>query len=81
MRVFSRELVLSMNWVRGINTNIGVVDYIGGSFFFDIYEDNDMVFVDISYSFLLCYNTLINLSSTDKEAYVYWSSDENNFIG
>ena len=43
-------------WVKyelgeGINTNIGVVDYIGGSFFFDKYEDNDMVFADISYSF------------------------------
>lgn len=43
-------------WVKyelgeGINTNIGVVDYIGGSLIFDQYEDNDMVFADISYSF------------------------------
>ena len=43
-------------WVKyeladGINTNIGVVDYIGGAFFFENIKDNDMVFVDISYSF------------------------------
>jgi len=43
-------------WVKyelgeGINTNIGVVDYIGGSLVFDKIKDNDMVFVDISYSF------------------------------
>ncbi|MCW8821353.1 MAG: DUF1302 domain-containing protein [Sulfurovum sp.] len=43
-------------WVKyelgeGINTNIGVVDYIGGSLFFDEYKDNDMIFADISYSF------------------------------
>jgi len=43
-------------WVKyelgeGINTNIGVVDYIGGSLGFDSIKDNDMVFVDISYSF------------------------------
>lgn len=36
---------------EGINTNIGVVDYIGGSLIFDEIKDNDMVFVDISYSF------------------------------
>ncbi len=43
-------------WVKyelgeGINTNLGVVDYIGGSTFFDSVKDNDMVFADISYSF------------------------------
>jgi len=43
-------------WVKyelgeGINTNIGVVDYIGGSLVFDTIKDNDMVFADISYSF------------------------------
>lgn len=36
---------------KGINTNIGVVDYIGGTFISDAYEDNDMIFTDISYSF------------------------------
>jgi hypothetical protein len=36
---------------EGINTNIGVVNYFGGSFIFDEYKDNDMVFADISYSF------------------------------
>jgi len=43
-------------WVKyelgeGINTNIGIVDYIGGSLAFDAYKDNDMMFADISYSF------------------------------
>ena len=43
-------------WVKyelgeGINMNAGVVDYIGGSVFFDTIKDNDMLFVDISYSF------------------------------
>lgn len=43
-------------WIKyelgeGINTNIGIVDYIGGSSFFDEMENNDMVFADISYSF------------------------------
>jgi hypothetical protein len=43
-------------WVKyeladGINMNIGVVDYIGGSAFFDTIKDNDLVFADISYSF------------------------------
>ncbi len=43
-------------WIKyelgeGINTNIGVVDYIGGSLFFDQIQDNDMLFTDISYSF------------------------------
>ncbi|SHO81443.1 hypothetical protein MNB_SV-15-746 [hydrothermal vent metagenome] len=35
----------------GINASFGVVDYIGGSKMFDMIEDNDKVFVDISYSF------------------------------
>jgi len=35
----------------GINANIGVVDYIGGSRLFDGVKDNDMVYADISYSF------------------------------
>ena len=43
-------------WVKyelgeGINMNAGIVDYIGGSVFFDTIKDNDMVFADISYSF------------------------------
>ncbi|MEA2028656.1 MAG: hypothetical protein U9N49_06740 [Campylobacterota bacterium] len=43
-------------WIKydiadGINANIGVVDYIGGSKMFDAIEENDMVFVDVSYSF------------------------------
>ena len=43
-------------WIKyelseGINTNFGVVDYIGGSTFFDSIKDNDMFFVDISYNF------------------------------
>ena len=43
-------------WVKyevrdGVNMNVGVVDYIGGSVLFDAVEENDMVFVDISYSF------------------------------
>ena len=43
-------------WVKydisdGIFANVGVVDYIGGSQKFDFVADNDMVFVDLSYSF------------------------------
>ena len=43
-------------WVKyelgeGINTNIGLVDYIGGSLAFDAIKDNDMIFADISYNF------------------------------
>jgi len=43
-------------WVKyelgeGINTNIGMVDYIGGSLGFDLVKDNDMFFADVSYSF------------------------------
>ena len=43
-------------WIKyelgeGINTNIGAVDYIGGTLSFDAIKDNDMLFVDISYSF------------------------------
>ena len=43
-------------WVKydlldGVNVNVGVVDYIGGSVLFDAIKDNDMVFADISYSF------------------------------
>jgi len=34
-----------------ISTNIGVVDYIGGSKLFDTIKNNDMIFADISYSF------------------------------
>lgn len=36
---------------QGVNTNIGVVDYIGGSILFDTVKNNDMIFADISYSF------------------------------
>ena len=43
-------------WVKyelgeGINTNIGIVDYIGGTLLFDAIKDNDMFFADISYNF------------------------------
>ena len=43
-------------WVKydiadGVSTNVGVVDYIGGSKRTDAISDNDMVFVDLSYSF------------------------------
>jgi len=43
-------------WVKydiadGVYTNIGVVDYIGGSQRFDRVHNSDMVFADISYSF------------------------------
>jgi len=43
-------------WVKyelmdGVNMNVGVVDYIGGSVLFDAIKDDDMVFADISYSF------------------------------
>lgn len=43
-------------WVKyelaeATNLNVGVVDYIGGNVLFDAIADNDMVFVDISYSF------------------------------
>jgi len=43
-------------WVKydisdGIFANIGVVDYIGGSKQFDFVSDNDMVFMDLTYSF------------------------------
>ena len=34
-----------------INANFGVVDYISGDKYFDVISDNDMVFMDISYSF------------------------------
>jgi hypothetical protein len=35
----------------GINASFGVVDYIGGSPMFDMIEDNDKIFMDITYSF------------------------------
>jgi hypothetical protein len=35
----------------GIFANVGVVDYIGGSNRFDAISNNDMVFVDVTYSF------------------------------
>jgi len=43
-------------WVKydladAISTNIGVVDYIGGSKLFDAMKKNDLIFADISYSF------------------------------
>ncbi|NOR54828.1 MAG: DUF1302 family protein [Sulfurovum sp.] len=43
-------------WVKydlldGVNVNVGVVDYIGGSALFDVIKDNDMIFADIAYSF------------------------------
>jgi hypothetical protein len=43
-------------WVKyelaqGVNFNVGLVDYIGGSVLFDSIKKNDMIFTDISYSF------------------------------
>ena len=43
-------------WVKydladGIYTNIGVVDYISGSERFDTVANNDMIFMDVTYSF------------------------------
>jgi len=43
-------------WVKyeldeGLHTNVGVVDYIGGSKFFDVFKNSDMIFADITYSF------------------------------
>jgi hypothetical protein len=43
-------------WVKydiadGIYANIGVVDYMGGSTRFDAVSNNDMAFMDVSYSF------------------------------
>ena len=43
-------------WVKydisdGVNANVGVVDYIGGSKLFDRVHNSDMVFADVSYSF------------------------------
>ena len=43
-------------WVKydiadGIFANVGVVDYIGGSTRFDAVSNNDMAFVDVTYSF------------------------------
>jgi hypothetical protein len=35
----------------GINANFGIVDYISGNKLFDIIDDNDMIFMDLSYSF------------------------------
>ncbi|HIP51077.1 MAG TPA: DUF1302 family protein [Campylobacterales bacterium] len=43
-------------WVKydimdGVYANVGVVDYMGGSSRFDAISDNDMAFVDLTYSF------------------------------
>ena len=43
-------------WVKyelgeAVHTNFGMVDYIGGSKFFNTFENNDMIFADISYNF------------------------------
>ena len=43
-------------WIKyelgdGINATLGLVDYIGGSKFFDTIKDNDMIFTNISYNF------------------------------
>jgi len=35
----------------GVSTNFGIVDYIGGDAMFDVISDNDMIFMDVSYSF------------------------------
>lgn len=42
---------LDYEWADGWNTNLGVIDYIGGSPLFDVVRNNDMIFADISYSF------------------------------
>jgi hypothetical protein len=34
-----------------VSTNVGIIDYIGGSKLFDMVEKNDLVYMDISYSF------------------------------
>jgi len=36
---------------EAVHTNFGMVDYIGGSKFFNTFENNDMIFADISYNF------------------------------
>ncbi len=43
-------------WIKydisdGINANIGLVDYIGGSKLFDTIKNSDMIFTNLSYSF------------------------------
>ena len=43
-------------WIKydhadGVYTNVGVVDYMGGSKRFDAVSNNDMVFMDVTYSF------------------------------
>ena len=43
-------------WIKydhadGVYTNVGVVDYIGGSKRFDAVSNNDMAFIDVTYSF------------------------------
>lgn len=35
----------------GLNLSIGVIDYIGGSKYFDSISSNDIIFVDVKYSF------------------------------
>ena len=43
-------------WVKydimdGVYANVGVVDYIGGTRHFDAVANNDMAFMDVTYSF------------------------------
>ena len=42
---------LKYDLADGVNANIGLVDYMGGSKMFDAIKDNDMFFMDVSYSF------------------------------
>ena len=42
---------LKYDLVDGIYTNLGVVDYIGGSQRFDAVANNDIAFMDVTYSF------------------------------
>ena len=42
---------LKYDIVDGVYANVGVVDYIGGSSRFNAISDNDMAFLDVSYSF------------------------------
>ena len=42
---------LNYDIADNIDISMGVVDYIGGTYYFDAISDADMVFLDISYSF------------------------------
>jgi len=46
-----QRLWLVYDLADGVSLETGIVDYIGGSVFFDHFKDNDRVFAEISYSF------------------------------